>query len=417
MGQVRGAEFVLARGEDVWVWDVDGRRYFDGTASLWYANVGHGRKEIAAAIQAQLALIETYYAFNDTATPPALRLADRLAALSPIPDSRIFFGSGGGDALDTAAKLARAYWHAVGSPDRLHLISRELGYHGTHGFGTSLGGIAANRIGWGPLHEHVSVVEHDSVAALEAEIDRIGAERVAAFVLEPVIGSGGVHLPPPGYIEDITRVCNAAGVLVVIDSVICGFGRLGTWFGIERWDAVPDMIAFAKGVTSGYLPLGGLVVSARIAEPFWDEPDAPVFRHGSTFAGHSTCCAAALANLDILEREGLLDRARGLEGELASVLDQFADHEVVAEVRAGVGFLGAIELDPELRRRRPTATLELFRHVRDHGALVRPLPTSVAVSPPLTCTTEHLALLGEALQLGLEDLARTDSGTIAVPEV
>ncbi len=415
MGAVRGSEFILERGEDVWVWDTEGNRYLDATASLWYANVGHGRTEIAAAIQHQLQRLETYYAFNDVATPPALELAERLTTLVPMPDSRVFLGSGGGDAIDTAAKLARAYWRAVGSPERLHLISRERGYHGTHGFGTSLAGIEANRVGWGPLHDHVSVVEHDSVAALEAEIHRLGAERVAAFILEPVIGSGGVFLPPPGYVEDIVRVCNETGVLVVIDSVICGFGRLGTWFGIERWNVQPDMIAFAKGVTSGYQPLGGLIVSARVAEPFWSRLDAPVFRHGPTFAGHSTCCAAALANIDILEREDLLQRSRELEGELASVLLQVGDHVLVSEVRAGLGFLGALELDAELVRRNPNASLDLYRFIRSRGALVRPLGSCVAVSPPLTCTTDHLQFLGEALISGLEDLARSAAQKLALP--
>jgi adenosylmethionine-8-amino-7-oxononanoate aminotransferase len=414
MATVRHAEFVVERGEDVWLWDTHGQRYFDGTASLWYANVGHGRREMAEAIQSQLSRLETCYAFNDVATPPALELADRLATLAPMADSRIFLLSGGGDALDTAAKLARAYWRATGHPDRLHLISRRYGYHGTHGFGTSLGGIDANRVGWGPLHEGVSVVTHDSVDAVEAEIRAIGAEQVAAFVFEPVIGSGGVHLPPPGYIEGVTELCKAAGVLVVVDSVICGFGRLGTWFGIERWDIEPDMIAFAKGVTSGYLPLGGLAVAGRIAEPFWSTPGGPVFRHGPTFAGHSTCCAAALANLDILERERLLERAYGLEGELATTLSQFRSHPLVSEIRAGLGLMGAIELDGDLMATRPTAPFDLYRFVRDQGALVRPLGSSIAVSPPLTCTREHLQVLGDSIGRGLQDLLRASSRDVAL---
>jgi adenosylmethionine-8-amino-7-oxononanoate aminotransferase len=406
MGSVRDAEFVLERGQDVWLWDVEGNRYFDGSASLWYANVGHGRTEIAEAIQRQLSELETYYAFNDVATRPALELAERLVQLAPMPHARVFFGSGGGDALETAAKLARSYWQFAGEPDRVWLISRELGYHGTHGFGTSLTGIAANRAGWGPLDDYVSVVSHSSVEALAAEIDRIGAGRVAAFFFEPVIGSGGVHPPPPGYVEGVVEVCRANGILVVADSVICGFGRLGNWFGVERWGVEPDMIAFAKGVTSGYLPLGGLVVSDRIADPFWREAGGPVFRHGPTYSAHSTCCAAALANLDIIEREDLLERSRELEPELAAVLGELAGNPLVADVRAGLGLLGAIELDQELLAENPHAPFDLFRLTRRHGALVRPLGSSVAISPPLTCTTEHLQLLGEALTEGLADLAR-----------
>jgi putrescine---pyruvate transaminase len=405
MGFVRDAEFVLERGEGVWLWDVEGNRYLDGTASLWYANVGHGRTEIIEAIQRQLGELETYYTFNDVATKPALELAERLVQLAPNPQSRVFFGSGGGDALDTAAKLARSFWQLTGEPDRVWLIGRELGYHGTHGYGTSLAGIAVNRAGWGPLDEHVSIVPHTSAEALEAEIERIGAERVAAFFFEPVIGSGGVHPPPPGYLEQAVEVCRANGVLVVADSVICGFGRLGTWFGVERWNLEPDMIAFAKGVTSGYLPLGGLVISDRVAEPFWRGAGGPVFRHGPTYAGHAACCAAALANLDIIEREGLLERSRELEPELAAVMAELGSHPLVVDVRVGTGLLGAIELDPGLLKENPRAPFDLFRLTRTHGALVRPLGTSVAVSPPLTCTTEELQFLGEALAEGLDDLA------------
>jgi putrescine aminotransferase len=416
MGSVRDAEFVLERGEDVWVWDVEGNRYFDGTSSLWYANVGHGRTEIAEAIKQQLGELETYYTFNDVATKPALELAERLTALAPNPHSRVFFGSGGGDALETAAKLARSYWQLTGEPDRVWLIGREFGYHGTHGFGTSLGGIAANRSDWGPLDEHVSIVPHTSVEALAAEIERVGARRVAAFFFEPVIGSGGVHPPAPGYLEGVVDVCRANGVLVVADSVICGFGRLGNWFGVERWSIEPDMIAFAKGVTSGYLPLGGLVVSDRVADPFWREAGGPVFRHGPTYAGHAACCAAALANLDILEREGLLERSRELEPELAAVLAEVGAHPLVAEVRAGVGLLGAMELDLELLEDNPRAPFDLFRLTRMHGALIRPLGTSVAVSPPLTCTTEQLQFLGEALHQALTDLAGAHHTASAMPE-
>jgi putrescine---pyruvate transaminase len=403
MATVRSAEFVVERGEDVWLWDDAGRRYLDATAGLWCANVGHGRRELREAIAAQLSRIETYQVFNDLATPPALALAERLAALAPVPDARVLLTSGGGDAIDTAAKLARAHHVARDEPDRVHLISREHGYHGTHGHGTSLAGIAVNRAGVGPLGPGVSVVAHDSVAALERELDRVGPHRVAAFFVEPVIGSGGVLPPPPGYLERVADVCRRAGVLLVADSVICAFGRLGDWFGVERWGLEPDMITFAKGVTSGYLPLGGVVVSGRVAAPFWDAPGR-VFRHGPTYAGHATCCAAALANLDLLEADGLLARGRLLEGALHERLLELAGHPLVAEVRGGVGLLGGIELAPALLAAHPGATGALARAVRGHGVLVRPLVTSVAVSPPLTVRDEHLALIPAALRAGLDDL-------------
>ena len=249
MGAVRHSELVIERGEDVWVWDTDGRRYFDATASLWYANVGHGRPEIAAAIAEQLSRIEASSAFGDLASPPALELAEELVRRAPMP-ARVFLGSGGGDGIDTAAKLARRYWSEIGQPERTVLIGRTAGYHGTHGFGTAIGGIPANREGFGPMVETAQVA-HDSLDEMRDAIARIGPERVAAVFVEPVIGAGGVYPPVEGYIEGVAAVCEEAGVLLVIDSVICGFGRLGTWFGIERWNVRPDMIVFAKGVTSG----------------------------------------------------------------------------------------------------------------------------------------------------------------------
>jgi putrescine---pyruvate transaminase len=398
MGAVRHAELVIERGEDVWVWDSEDRRYLDATASLWYANVGHGRPEIAAAVTAQLSKLEAYSAFGDFANRPALELCEMLAERAPMP-SRVFLGSGGGDAIDTAAKLARRYWAELGQPQRTVLISRTAGYHGTHGFGTAIGGIAANREGFGPLLE-TAQVPHDSAEAMRQTIAEIGADRVAAVFVEPVIGAGGLYPPAEGYIEAVATLCRETGVLLVIDSVICAFGRLGTWFGIERWGVEPDMITFAKGVTSGYLPLGGVVISERIAEPFW-KAGAPMFRHGATYAGHATCCAAAIANISLLEDDGLLERGRDNELALLNALSPFADHEAVAEVRGGVGTLAAVELDAELLAREPRAVALAAAAARRAGVLVRPLARAIAVSPPLTATEEHFAVIAEAIEQGL----------------
>jgi adenosylmethionine-8-amino-7-oxononanoate aminotransferase len=403
MGAVRGAEFVIERGEDVWVFDREGRRYLDATASLWYANVGHGRPEIAAAIAAQLARIETYSEFGDFATAPAVELAQALADRAPMP-SRVFLTSGGGDSIDTAAKLARRYWYETGKPGRDVLISRTQGYHGTHGFGTAIGGIAANRVGFGPQVESEQVA-FDSVEALEQAIERIGAEHVAAFFVEPVIGAGGVHPPPPGYIEGVAEACRRNDVLLVVDAVICGFGRLGTWFGIERWDVLPDMIVFAKGVTSGYLPLGGVVISERVAEPFWSSPGGPIFRHGATYAGHATCAAAALANLELLERDGLLTRGQTLEKPLLDALTPLRDHAAAGELRGGTGLLAAIDLHPDLLAADAAAVGRLAGAAREAGVLVRTLGSGVAVSPPLTATPEHFELIAQAIDAGLDAAA------------
>jgi adenosylmethionine-8-amino-7-oxononanoate aminotransferase len=293
----------------------------------------------------------------------------------------------------------------------VHLISRSQGYHGTHGLGTSIGGIAANRVDVGPLDPDSSQVPHDSLEALEAEIERVGPERVAAVFAEPVIGAGGVHAPRPGYLEGLDALCKRTGVLHVADAVIAGFGRLGEWFGPERWGLRPDMVVFAKGITSGYLPLGGVVVSGAIAAPFWDAPDAPWFRHGPTYAGHPTCCAVALANLDIIEREGLLARGLELQDELERALRPLESHALVGEVRAGTGALGAVALSGEALAREPKAPLRMFAECRQRGVLVRPLGDAVALSPPLVATREHVKTAAEAIAGALDALG----GELDVP--
>ncbi|HTU31216.1 MAG TPA: aminotransferase class III-fold pyridoxal phosphate-dependent enzyme [Solirubrobacteraceae bacterium] len=399
MGSVRHSELVLERGDDVWVWDTDGNRYLDATGGLWYSNVGHGRPEIRAAVVAQMERLEACSAFFDLANPPALELADALAARAPMP-SKVFLGCGGSDGIDTAAKLARRYWWELDQPSRTVLISRTAAYHGTHGFGTALGGIPSNRHGFGPLAETVQVC-HDSLEEMEEAFERVGPERVAAVFLEPVIGAGGVYPPAPGYIEGVDALCRRTGALLVVDAVICAFGRLGTWFGIERWNVEPSMIVFAKGVTSGYLPLGGVMISEEIAEPFWREPGGPIFRHGSTYAGHATCCAAALANIALLERDGLLERGREQERALLAALAPLAADELVAEVRGGVGTMAAIELSAEVCERQPRAAAALALGARAAGIFVRPGGTAIAVSPPLTAGPQHFEMIAAGIETGL----------------
>lgn len=406
MAQARDGELIIDRGEDVWVWDEAGRRYLDGTASLWNVNIGHGRAEIHAAVQEQMAKLEYYHSFADFTNRPAVELAERLSGLAPVDDAKVFLGSGGGDAVDTAVKLAAAYWALRGRPGKNAIISRTSSYHGTHGFGTSIGGIEPNRVGWGPLLARSHRATHDSVEATAELIDRLGADSIAAIFVEPVIGAGGVIPPAEGYLEGIARLAREHEILLVIDSVICAFGRLGTWFGIERWDVAPDMILFAKGVTSGYLPLGGVIVSGEVAEPFWGG-DGCLFRHGATYAGHPTCCAAALANLDVLEADGLIGRGSELEGVLLDSLTPLAEHPGVAQVRGGTGLLAAVEFTPEFLAALPGGVPGFTQAVRDSGVLVRALGSGVAVSPPLTVTDEHFGLISEAIAGTLDQLDRS----------
>ncbi|MEJ3656290.1 aspartate aminotransferase family protein [Actinomycetes bacterium KLBMP 9759] len=403
MGAVSGSELVITRGDDVWLWDEDGTRYLDATASLWCVNVGHGRREIADAVHAQMTELATYQTFGDFTNKPVRELTERLAALAPMPGAKVFLGSGGGDAIDTAAKLAREFHARTGHPERTVLLHRTNSYHGTHGFGTALAGMPANRLA-GPFVPDVAVVAHDDAEALDVEIRRIGADRVAAFFAEPVIGAGGVIPPAPGYLERAAEICAAHGVLFIADSVICGFGRLGSWFGVERFGLVPDIIVFAKGVTSGYLPLGGIVAHGRIAAPFFDDAKAAPLRHGATYAGHPSVCAAALANLDIMENEGLLKRADELEGDLHAGLLSLGDHPIVTEVRGGTGVLGGLELDPERLAADPGLPAKVAGATRRHGVLIRPMISALGFSPPLTATAGHVELIVDAVRGGLDEV-------------
>ncbi|MGW4586746.1 aminotransferase family protein [Amycolatopsis thermoflava] len=404
MAVVREDEFVLERGEDVWVYDAAGNRYLDATASLWYANAGHGRAEIADAAAEQMRKLAGYSIFGDFTNEPARALAGRLAGLAPMPDAKVFLTTGGGEAIDSAVKIARRYHVVQGQPERVHVISRTNSYHGTNGIGTGVAGIEANRTGFGEILPSSSRVAYDSVDALRDEIRRVGPERVAAFLFEPVIGAGGVLAPPEGYVQGVVDVCREYGVLVIADAVICGFGRLGTWFGVERWGVEPDLITFAKGVTSGYLPLGGVVVHGRVAEPFWAR-SGTTLRHGATYSGHPACCAAALANIDILERDNLLQRGQLLESELAAALQPLAAHPLVREVRAGVGLLAAVELQPDLFELLPSAVADLSLLIRQRGVLTRTLAKALAVSPPLTIQRPEINEIAQAFAAGLDELA------------
>jgi adenosylmethionine-8-amino-7-oxononanoate aminotransferase len=248
-------------------------------------------------------------------------------------------------------------------------------------------------------------VQYDSLPALEAEIRRAGPDRVAAFFCEPVIGAGGVLPPPDGYIEGVADLCAEHGILLVIDAVICAFGRLGTWFGIERWEDVkPDMITFAKGVTSGYLPLGGVIASNEVAAPFFLEPGGPMLRHGATYAGHPTCCAAGLATIEIYEREDVIPRGRTLEGPLRDALAPLAEHPAVGEVRSGTGLLAAVALSDEALASDPGVVAKLVAGAREAGVIVRPLLGAVAISPPLVIEQEHIDEIASAVRSGLDAL-------------
>ena len=399
MGKVDGHELVIARGDGARVWDVDGNEYIDATAGLWFANVGHGRVEIADAVGAQLRTLAAHHVFGDHANEPALELADRVAGLAPVEDAAVFFGSGGGEAVDTAAKIVRRYWALQGQPERTVIVSRRFAYHGTNAYGTSLSGIPAVRDGYGKLVEDVAEVAHDDPAALENVLDDLGP-RAAAFVGEPMIGAGGVIPPVDGYWPEVERICRERGVLIVADEVISGFGRLGRWFGCERYGFTPDLMTCAKGISSGYVPLSAVVVSGRVRAPFWREDAAP-FIHGGTYAAHPGACVAALVNLDILERERLVERVAALEPVLAAALEPLRSLPGVADVRTA-GLAGGVELDADLLAAHPAAGAAIVLAARRRGVLTRLLRgVALQISPPFVVTEDELGAIAAAIEAAL----------------
>lgn len=404
MGAVEGAELVISRGAGVHVWDDAGNRYLDGTASLWYCQVGHGRREIIEAARTQAEVLEAYHTFGDFANPPILALADRLAAMAPVPRSKVFFTSGGSDSVDTAAKMARRYFQLTGQPERTVLITRSWSYHGMHGFGTSLAGIPGNADGLGPLMPDVVLVPYDSTDALTEAIERTGPDRISGFFCEPVVGAGGVRPAPEGYLKEARRIVGDAGALFIADEVITGFARTGDWFASNRFSLEPDLLTFAKGVTSGYLPMGGVIAAPRVWEPFYAE-GAPLFRHGYTYSGHPTVAAAALANLDLMEREALSARALQWESDLVEGLDSLLDHPLVGGHRSGVGFLGALVLAPDRLAADPDLPTKAYKAVRAMGLISRAIGgDALQISPPLIITTDEFEEMLDLLRRGLDTL-------------
>ena len=375
------------------VYDEAGKPYVDAMASLWHCNVGHGRPEVAAAVAEQLAALETYHCFEKFSNGRAEELAQRLADLAPVPGSRVFLTSGGSEAIDTAIKLSRTAHAQRGEPERTIIVSRVPSYHGVNYGGTSLTGLPLNRQGFGPGLADVELVDKDDLDAVREVFER-SPGRVAAVFAEPVIGAGGVWPPTPGYLQGLRALCDEHGAHLVLDEVICGFGRLGSWFGGQHFGVEADLSTFAKGVTSGYVPLGGVLVAPSVHEALSADP-AFVLRHGYTYSGHATACAAALACLEITERESLPARALQLGERLEPGLLALQDDGLVFDVR-GVGGVWGMSLpvgaDPAAARDR----------VLEHGVIVRPIsPTTLALCPPLVTSDGEVDEIMAALRGGL----------------
>ncbi|MEU6581626.1 aminotransferase class III-fold pyridoxal phosphate-dependent enzyme [Nocardia sp. NPDC046763] len=391
MGAVeRDGAFMVARGEGAYIWDESGTQYLDATGGLWFANIGHGRREIADAVAAQLTQVAHYSNFGDLASPVTRDLAERLSALAPVPGSKIFFTSGGSDGIDTAAKLARRYWQELGRPEKTILVGRQKAYHGMHVGGTALAGIPVNAEGYtGVFMPDTRTIEWDQAKALTALIEEVGADRIAAFFAEPIIGAGGVYLPPEGYLTEVRRICRDNDILFVADEVVTGFGRIGgSWFASSRFGLEPDLMTTAKGLTSGYVPMGAVFVAPRVAEPFF--AGGVWWRHGYTYGGHAGAAAAAMANLDIVEREHLLDASKNLESLLHQYFSPLAEHPRVAEVRSGLGAVAAVQLAD------PAEALAMVKTLRAHGVSTRAAGQgALQISPSFVMTEAQVAEMAD----------------------
>ena len=379
----------IVRGEGAVVYDADGRAYVDGMGSLWYANVGHGRAEIADAVAEQLRTLAAYHTFDRFTNEPSERLSRMLVERCHVPDARVFLCSSGSEAVDSALKLARLTHALRGEPQRTVVIARLPSYHGVTYGGLTLTGLPANQEHYGPLLPDVVQVAYDDADAVgRALVEHEG--RVAAVIGEPVVGAGGVYPPPDGYWPALRRLCDQHGALLIADEVICAFGRLGRWWGSEHYGVTPDLMTFAKGVTSGYVPLGGVMVGPAVREALEADPDF-LMRHGHTYSGHPTAAAAAIANVEITEKEGLLERALVVGERLSSGLRELERDGVLAQVR-GAGAVWAAGLHDDLD------APSLREHMLGSGVITRPIGAStLAFCPPLVITDAQVDQCVEAV--------------------
>ncbi len=381
------SEYVrIVRAEGSSLWDADGNRYVDGLANLWSCHVGHGRAEIVDAVADQLRTLDCYNTFDPFTNDAAVAAAEAIRSRSPHPDGRVFLGCSGSDAIDTALKLVRGVHQRRGDADRQVVLTRTRGYHGTNAGGTSLQGLEPNRVGWGDLVPHVVELPADDVeAAARAFADH--GERIAGVLAEPVQGAGGVHPPADGYLEGLRRLCDDHGALLVLDEVITGFGRTGRWFAAETYGVRPDLQTFAKGVTSGYQPLSGVVLSADVAAEL-EADESWMLRTGYTYSGHPASCAAAIANLGIIEEDGLVERARRIGDRVGPALASMVDDGLV-EASRGVGAIWAVDLGED--------AIPVRDRLLAAGVVVRPIGQTLAMCPPLSIPDEDLDAIVDAI--------------------
>jgi putrescine aminotransferase len=416
---------VITRAEGVYLWDSEGKQVIDGMAGLWCVNVGYGREELARAAYEQLQQLPYYNSFFQCTHPPAIELSEKLARLSPPQFNHVFYVNSGSEANDTVLRMVRNYWKLQGLPQKRVIISRINGYHGSTVAGASMGGqkfiheiddlpipdiVHIEQPYWYENGGDLSPSEYGLKAAgeLEKKILELGVDRVAAFIGEPIQGAGGVIVPPETYWPEIQRICDQYGILLIADEVICGFGRTGYWFGSEYFNIRPDLMPIAKGLSSGYLPIGGVLVADRVAEVIIEK--GKEFAHGFTYSGHPAACVVASRNLEIIEREGLVEQVRDDTGPyLRQLWSQFQDHPLIGEVR-NVGLLGALELVDDKSSRKFFANRgQVGTRCRDlcirNGLVMRAVKDTMILSPPLISTRAHLDEIYEKTLKTLNELA------------
>lgn len=419
---------VITKADNIYLWDSDGKKILDAMSGLWCVNVGYGRQELIDAATRQLKELPFYNSFFQTATPPAIELAELLAEVTPPQFQHVFFSGSGSEGNDTVVRMVRRYWDVLGQPQRKVIISRKNAYHGSTMAGASLGGMSGmHEQGGLPIPDIVHIEQpfwfelgrdmsrddfgRKAASWLEAKILEIGADKVAAFIGEPVQGAGGVIVPPATYWPEIQKICDRHGILLVSDEVITGFGRTGQWFGCETMGTKPDLMTFAKGVTSGYIPLGGVMVGERVARVLIDQGGE--FNHGYTYSGHPVACAVALANIRLIQREGLVERVREDVGPyLAGRFAELAQHPLVGEAQT-CGLMGALQLVKDKASGTMfDGALEVGMVCRGHcfgnGLIMRAVGDRMIIAPPLVMTRaqidEMVALIRQCLDLTLADL-------------
>lgn len=402
---------VVSRAQGCWVDDTEGRRWFDTLASMWLVNLGHGRTEIADAVAAQMRDIS--YSPGGTVSPSTARLAAKVAKLAPDKDSRVYFVSGGSEAVETALKMAKAYHFNNGESTRWKVISRRGSYHGATFACMSLGGSAFSAVSsYGPLmpgNIHIAQPDAyrgifgngaDAARDLERTIEHEGPKSVAAFIGEPISCAAGIHIPDDEYWPAIREICDKYGVIMIMDEVITGFGRTGTWFASEHWDAKPDIFTVAKALTSGYLPIGAAVASKKIADAFMGHEDN-TFRHLITFGGNPASCAAGLTNLKLMEDEGIVENSAEMGDYLHQQLQRLYEHRIVGDIRGGKGVLAAVEIvrDRDTKERFPKefGLADKMRPLVNERGLLGRFGDVISISPPLCITSDEIDWLVQQL--------------------